>query len=505
MPIAASSTDALARSVADVGHLVRFRATGNGRTGRRTWVALAVLTLAAAVVPMLLPGARAGDRAFDVLLLMPTAMVGVLVLATVAAVTSGGGRELLPRDQAVAYPVSPTTDHLGALVLAPLNVAWLLQAWLLVGGTSYALGWQATASAQPCMLLWLVVATAAAQAAAWTVEGVRRRRHGVAIVRTTGLALAAAVAALQLTGSFGAVVDRLPTVWVTAGLIGGFSWRWVLTIAVELALALVAVALGAVAAHWADRRMPHDELRTETGSFAARPMPGGDLRMLVRLDWASVWRTVPMRRGLMTLAVAPGLVALAAQLPWTSLPVMAALSVAGGALLFGVNAWCLDGRGGLWRASLPVGPGVVFASRALVLAVLLLGASGVTVAMGALTAGVPTSAEVAALVATWLVVVLQVVAASMRWSGRHPYAVDLRSARATPAPPVAMVGYSARLALSTTLTASFFSALAHLPDPRASVIFAVPFLCWSGSRLLLAYGRWCDPVERARVVTTVAA
>ena len=152
---------------------------------------------------MLLPGARGGDRSFDVLLLLPTAMVGVLVLATVAAVTSGGGRELLPRDQAVAYPVSPTTDHLGALVLAPLNVAWLLQAWLLVGATSYALGWQDAASAQPGMVLWLVVATATAQAAAWAVEGVRRRRHGVAIVRSAGVALAAAAggAAARPAGS----------------------------------------------------------------------------------------------------------------------------------------------------------------------------------------------------------------------------------------------------------------------------------------------------------------
>ena len=44
----------------------------------------------------------------------------------------------------------------------------------------------------------------------------------------------------------------------------------------------------------------------------------------------------------------------------------------------------------------------------------------------------------------------------MRWSVRHPYAVDLRSARATPAPPVVMVGYSARLALTTTLTGLVF-------------------------------------------------
>ena len=44
----------------------------------------------------------------------------------------------------------------------------------------------------------------------------------------------------------------------------------------------------------------------------------------------------------------------------------------------GVNAWCLDGRGALWRESLPVGPRVVFAARAWVLTEFLLVASLVT-------------------------------------------------------------------------------------------------------------------------------
>ena len=67
----------------------------------------------------------------------------------------------------------------------------------------------------------------------------------------------------------------------------------------------------------------------------------------------------------------------------------------------------------------------------------------------------------------------------MRWSGARPYAVDLRSARATPAPPLVMVGYSARLALSTTLTGLVFSGLALVPAWRLSVLVAVPFLAWS--------------------------
>ena len=43
--------------------------------------------------------------------------------------------------------------------------------------------------------------------------------------------------------------------------------------------------------------------------------------------------------------------------------VLPGLVASGGALLFGVNAWCLDGRGALWRESLPVAPATVFTAR----------------------------------------------------------------------------------------------------------------------------------------------
>ena len=74
------------------------------------------------------------------LTLLPVAFAGFLAVAVISAVVSGGGRELLPRDQAAPYPISPTTDHLGALLLAPVNTAWLLQAWLLLGSAAYGLG-----------------------------------------------------------------------------------------------------------------------------------------------------------------------------------------------------------------------------------------------------------------------------------------------------------------------------------------------------------------------------
>ena len=85
------------------------------------------------VIPTVVQQSARGDRAFDIFLLMPTAMAGILVLSMSSAVASGGGRELIAGEEAVPYPISPTTDHLGALLLAPLNIAWMIQAWILLG------------------------------------------------------------------------------------------------------------------------------------------------------------------------------------------------------------------------------------------------------------------------------------------------------------------------------------------------------------------------------------
>ncbi|KQP63587.1 hypothetical protein [Nocardioides sp. Leaf285] len=500
------------QAVVDTGHLVAFRA-GTVRS-RGVLVGLAAtfvaLTAAAAVVPAWTPGAGPGEgRSLDVLLLLPTAMAGFLLLALVSAVVSGGGRELLARDPAAVHPVSPTTDHLGALVLAPLNIAWLLQAWTLLGSTAYAVGPAGggadLAAAQVGMLLWLALATALAQVVAWSLEGLRRLRGGVLAVRLLGLGVLAAGLALQATGRLVPALDRGPTVPVLGGLVGGPGPRWGLTVAGLLVATLLAVALGAVPAHLAARRHPRDEQGSETEHHEARPLARWPLTALVRTDRASVWRAVPMRRGLLVLAVGPGLVALLGGLRWDTMTVLPGLVASGGALLFGVNAWCLDGRGGRWRESLPVDPATVFDARAWVLAEFLLAASLLTTAIAAVRAGVPSAAELAAITATLAVVTVQVVAAAMRWSLAHPHAVDLRSARATPAPPLGMVGYSTRLAVSTTVTGLVFSGLSRAEGWALPVLCAVPFLAWSSWRLLRTRRRWLDPVERARVVLTVTA
>lgn len=511
MPTARSSTEAprvlqeARRAVEDVGHLLRLRA---GTVRRRRLLggagALVLLTLAAAVVPAYLPGAGGSDAAFNVLLLLPTGFAAFLLLALASAVASGGGRELVPRDQLLAYPVSPATDHLGALLLAPLTIAWLLQAWALVGSAAYAAGSRSPTWLVAGTLLWVLAATAVGQLVAWWVETVRRLPHGIGAVRALAAGAVVLVGGLQVAGRLDDVLDALPTRWLVVALLDGPGWRAAAALALIAALGLAAVVLGAVPAGLAARLPPREEADAESGRHRARPTARSDHGALLRLDRASVWRAVPMRRGLVVLAVGPGLVALAGDLAWSQLLVLPGLVASGGALLFGVNAWSLESRGVLWRESLPVAPGTVFVVRARVLAEFLLAASALTLGLAVLRAGRPTVAELVALLCTWAVVLLQVVSASLRWSLRAPYAVDLRSARSTPAPPLAMVGYSTRLALATTVTSLLFSGLSHVEAWPLSVLLAAPLAGVSLLRLLRARDAWREPARRARVVTTVA-
>jgi hypothetical protein len=185
--------------------------------------------------------------------------------------------------------------------------------------------------------------------------------------------------------------------------------------------------------------------------------------------------------------------------------ILPGLVASGGALLFGVNTWCLDGRGALWRDSLPVSAGVAYYAKVIVLFEVLVSAAGFTILLAALRAGPPSSAELGAALAAGVVVASQVVATSMRWSVERPFATDMRSARATPAPPVVMAGYSARLALKTTITGLVFSGLALTPDWRFPALLAVPMLCWSGWRLVRIGQLWAVPEVRSRVIAVVAS
>jgi hypothetical protein len=318
-----------------------------------------------------------------------------------------------------------------------------------------------------------------------------------------GLALAYLIAADRLVP----LLEESPTVQVTTASLGAghVSAEFYLRVLAELVvITVVAVVAGAVMAGAVVRRPARDELRVESASYQPRPAPGSDLVAMIRTDRVGIWRSVPLRRGLVVLAVMPGLVAIAGGLDWEMLTILPGLVASGGALLFGVNSWCLDGRGALWRDSLPVSPRLVFTSRVYVLLEVLLAATLGTIVLASLRAGLPGTAELSAVLAGSLVVSAQVVSASLRWSVRRPFPVDLRSARATPAPPLVMVAYSSRLALSTTFVGLFFALLART-SWEWPVLVALPFILISAYRLVRTSNLWADPVKRSMVVATVAS
>ena len=498
------------RAVRDVGSLLRFRLAGlRGRARLAAPIALAVIaaiTVAAATLPAFVAELSMSRR--DMTLLLPSAYLSVLLVSVISAAASGGGRELLPREQAVAFPVSTTTDHLGALAMSPLNIAWLLQSWVVLGATAYAIGARGgLALALLTVLVWLVAAAAVGQAIAWCIEWVRRGPHGRLVVRAGALALAAAVGTVIATGSTTALLDRSPTLRIAVGVLAGADSRlgpWARLTATLLVLAVVAVGLGASLARRVARRPSRDELRAEASRRSMKPNPASDLAALMRADRAGIWRSVPMRRGMAVLALLPGLVALGGSFQWDALGIFPGLVASGGALLFGVNSWCLDARGALWRDSLPVSPRLAFGSRALVLMEILFVATAFTLAVASLRAGLPSGSELVAVLCATVVVTLQVVATSLAWSVAHPYAVDMRSARATPAPPLVMVGYSARLALATTCTGMLFNLLSGSPWTLSALV-ALPFLVWSGLKLDRTAAAWDQPEVRGRVIATVAS
>jgi len=501
----------LRRGLADLRALLAFRASGLGRrTRRRLSIAagiVAVLTIAAVVAPAYLREPLDGRRSSTFVAILPSLYLGFLVLATLAAIASGGGREVVPREQAVAYPVSSVTEHLGALLLAPLNIAWLIQAWTIIALTTYVLGPRALPAVALPLLLWIAFATAFGQAVGWAFEGIRRGSQGLLVARLISAAAMSVVVTLVLSDELVPALDRSPTVrvYLAAAYATGHQWgAWAASLAGLVVLLVVAVLVGLVPARWALHRALREELRLESGRIEPRSNPGSDLRAMMRIDRASIWRSVPLRRGLIVLAFMPGLVALAGSLEWSMVTILPGLVASGGALLFGVNTWCLDGRGALWRDSLPVSAGIAYYAKVIVLFEVLLAAAGFTILLAALRAGTPTSAELGSAIAAAVVVGAQVVATSMRWSVERPYAMDMRSARATPAPPVVMAGYSARLALKTTITGLVFSGTALADGWVFPALVALPLLCWSCVRLVRTADRWAVPELRARVVAVVA-
>jgi hypothetical protein len=247
-------------------------------------------------------------------------------------------------------------------------------------------------------------------------------------------------------------------------------------------------------------------VRIEAQRYPARQEPKSVLALSIRIDRASVWRSAPLRRGLITLAAIPGGAAALAGLPWHLLVLLPGLAASGAGLLFGVNALALDGSGAVWREGLPGVPRTLLVARLIVVAEVCVLAGAEAAAIGTLRASArPTSAEVIAVAGSLIASTALVVGRCARWSLAHPYAAKLRDARDHPAPHTAMAGYSARLALTTTFTGLVFSLCARLQLTGAAVLFTLAAGLWCAMTVSGVLDRWDDHRRRSQVIATVAA
>ena len=115
----------------DLGSLLEFRSSGLTRAARRRMrvggLTALTLTGVAAIGPAYLGGPFPRVNSGQLIALLPSLCLGFFLLVAFTAVASAGGREIVPREQAVVFPISTTAEHFGALILAPLNIAWLAQ------------------------------------------------------------------------------------------------------------------------------------------------------------------------------------------------------------------------------------------------------------------------------------------------------------------------------------------------------------------------------------------
>jgi hypothetical protein len=436
-----------------------------------------LLLLALSLPAMVLVGGTAGqvardsDLSFNVLLLTPSLFLGFAVLTVVSPLANGGGSELYPPEQLVAYPIRPQTVFLASVVSAPLNLAWATQLVALVSATSFI------ADRGPGVLLAVLTtlayvgcATVAGQALGWWTVAVSASARGRLVTRTVGLAFLASLTAVVLTGNGTLLLDKAPTTRVTIAALQGSQGQrvpWAVVTVVLLVATLVAWHLGARATASALRRPRHGQAEASR-PHPRRGLPRTEFRALLRTDAASVWRSAPLRRGVLFLGVAPGAVAASVQAPWSALVFLPGLVAAGAGLLFAVNAK------------------VVVAAQTCLVPVAL------SLALAAPRApGAPTASEAGAIAVATLVCTSSVLATCLRLSVHHPHRADLRGPRDAPAPPAAMLVASLSLALSTTVLSMILVGL---------VLSTRPVLA-----LRREATRFCEPVTRARIVTTVAA
>jgi hypothetical protein len=195
-------------------------------------VRVGLLVLAACVPGLLCAAVIAGQlaprtRSFDITVLGPTAFLGFAVLSLVAPLAAGGGNELFPPEQLVAYPIRPATHFFESLLVAPLNLAWMSQFVLLFGMTSFVTGARpGLGLALVTTVVYVAMVTVAGQMVAWALIGARQSLLGRRTVwALTGAIVVTTLVVLQQHLGY-RVLDNAPTRPAVSAVLDGGAHRY---------------------------------------------------------------------------------------------------------------------------------------------------------------------------------------------------------------------------------------------------------------------------------------
>ena len=441
--------------------------------------------------------------------LAPAAFLGFGLLAVVAPLTAGGGAELVPPEQLVAHPVRPSTLFYGGLLLAPANLVWVVQLIALAAVTAYLTVDGPLLPGVVTTTMYVLALTVLGQTVAWLVAGLRQSRRGRLAVAGAGAALLVTCVVVVRSGKGGAALDASPTRTVVAGVAagaGGDHLRWGLTTGGLLLLLVVGLRVGAWSCSWALRRPGDAGAGRGTAPVRRRASRRSALGELIAVDRASVWRAPALRRGGLVLAVLPGLMAVGAAAPWTSLIILPGLVATGAGLLFGVNTFCLDGSGAVWLASLPHDPRLALQAKLIVMSETVFGAVLLVVLAGSLRSpGLPTAAELVAIGVSAVTCTVVVVTVALGISVRQPHRADLHGPRDAVAPPGALALSSLRMAVPSASVGVILSGSAQIGSWLWPFVVAAPVLLTCGLLLHRSVGRHADPRIRSHIVQAVSA
>lgn len=483
------------------------------RSKRLRWALTSISLVPPTLVIVGLLGLQSApdEQRLNLALATPTFYVGFAILTMLAPLVSGGGYELFPSEQLVAYPIRPATVFRSTLLLAPINLAWVINVIALFVVTGFAVGdpaWIPTARALLVVAVFVGAATIAGHGIGWFVMGIRQSRNGRHVTNLLGVLIVVVGLLIVWTGQVVTLLDNSPTASVLKAAYAGYQadhHRWLLTLTLLAAVGFLMVRFGDWAASWALRRPGDHADRSSSRPVPRRPNHASVLPALVAVDHASVWRSTPLRRGVVVIVVVPGVIAALAGMSWQSLILVPGLIAAGAGLLFGINAFTLDSTGSVWLATLPGWARPAFLAKSLVFSEIAMAAVFSALIGGSLRAPRPTSvAEVTAAVASAISCALIVVAIGMRSSLRHPHRADLQGPRDTPATPGVMAAQSIRFATVTTLTSLYFAALALAGLWWLPIVGAVPVAAFALLHWLETARAWDHPHVRAYVVATVS-